>query len=114
MVSDAHLKAPEEIKAPWSFDLFGCLKMEETIPLMVSDAHLKAPEEIKAPRRHAREQEELTHDERAAKRRLKKAHRRKELERKVDTGKMTLSGLRERTEVLNRKNKEAKLEKEKK
>lgn len=90
------------------------LKMEETIPLMVSDAHLKAPEELKAPRRHEREQEELTHDERAAKRRLKKVKRKNELHRKVDKGEMTLSGLREREEKLNKKNKEAKLEKEKK
>lgn len=90
------------------------LKMEETIPLMVSDAHLKAPEEVKAPRRHEREQEELTHDERSAKRRLKKAKRRKEQDRKLDKGSMTLADRRDRTEALMLKNKEAKLEKEKK
>merc|ERR1712039_27023 len=44
---------------------------------------------------------------------LKKERRKKELHRKVEKGEMTLAGLRERTEVLSRKNKEAKLEKEK-
>merc|ERR1712087_1080334 len=85
-----------------------------TIPLMVSDAHLKAPEELKAPRRHERNQAELTHDERTAKRRLKKTHRKKALERKVESGQMTLAGLRERSEVLAKANKEAKLEVKKK
>merc|ERR1712039_519144 len=87
------------------------LKMEETIPLMVSDASLKAPEEMKAPRRHAREKNELTHDENKARRRGKKAARKKALEQKVERGEMTLSGMREREKKLAEKNKEAKQEK---
>merc|ERR1712187_32320 len=84
------------------------LKMEETIPLMVSDALLKAPEELRAPRRHAREKNELTHDERTAARGRKKTMRRNALKQKVEKGEMSLSALKEREKKLNAKNQEAK------
>merc|ERR1712113_500216 len=87
------------------------LKMEETIPLMVSDATLKAPEELRAPRRHAREKNELTHDENKARRRGKKTARKKALEQRVERGELSLSGMREREKKLAEKNKEAKQEK---
>mmetsp|Transcript_81237 Transcript_81237/g.230115 ORF Transcript_81237/g.230115 Transcript_81237/m.230115 type:complete len:712 (+) Transcript_81237:136-2271(+) len=90
------------------------LKMEETIPLLVSDAHLKAPEELRAPRRHERGRDELSHEERAAARRGKKAMRRKKLERKIETGEMTLAGRRERDQKLGAKNEEAKRDRAKK
>merc|ERR1712187_80445 len=90
------------------------LKMEETIPLMVSDATLKAPEELRAPRRHAREKNELTHEENVARRRGKKEARKKALERRVESGEMTLQGVRERQKKLDEKNKDAKREKENK
>jgi len=86
------------------------LKMEETIPLLVSDASLKAPEELRAPRRHERGREELSHSERVAARRAGKANRRKKLDRRVETGEMTLKGRREREEKLSAKNQEAKRE----
>merc|ERR1712048_1036627 len=86
------------------------LKMEETIPLMVSDALLKAPEELRAPRRHAREKNELTHDERTAARGRKKTMRRNALKQKVEKGEMSLSDLKEREKKLNAKNQEAKRE----
>lgn len=88
------------------------LKMEETIPLMVSDAHLKAPEELRAPRRHAKEQEELSHDERKAKRRNRKDQRRKALGRKVNEGKMTLADMRQREKKLAEANAAAKKDKD--
>lgn len=91
----------------------GALKMEETIPLLMSDAVLKAPEEVRAPRRHARERNELTHEERDAARRLKKQGRKKKLERKVESGELSLAGMRERSAKLQEKNAEAKREKAK-
>merc|ERR1712050_50752 len=87
------------------------LKMEETIPLLVSDSLLKAPEEVRAPRRHARERNELSHDERKAARQAKKTGRRKTLERRVESGELSLAGMRERNEKLQEKNAEAKREK---
>mmetsp|Transcript_126405 Transcript_126405/g.316012 ORF Transcript_126405/g.316012 Transcript_126405/m.316012 type:complete len:736 (+) Transcript_126405:74-2281(+) len=87
------------------------IKMEETIPLMVSEATLKAPEELRAPRRHEREQAELSHEERTAVRRAKKARRKKALQTRVEEGQMTLGGLRQREKALAEKNQEAKREK---
>jgi len=84
------------------------LKMEETIPLMVSDAALRAPEELRAPRRHERNHEELTPDERTAVRRSKKERRKKALQGKVEEGDLSLGGLRERDKALGQKNAEAK------
>merc|ERR1719473_1796036 len=84
--------------------------MEETIPLMMSDALLKAPEEVRKPKRHEREQEELTHDERKAKRRLKKASRKHALHEKVEKGQLSVEGLREREAKLKEKNSAAKKE----
>lgn len=84
------------------------IKMEETIPLMISDATLKAPEELRAPRRHDRERNELTHDERTALRRAKKTARKHKLEQRVESGELTLAGMRERHEKLSQKNAEAK------
>lgn len=87
------------------------LKMEETIPLMVSDAALQAPEEAKAPRRHAKDQEELSPDEKAAVRRSRKAARKKGLERKVEGGEMSLKDRRDRDQKLQEKNQKVKAEK---
>eukprot|EP00434_Breviolum_minutum_P031233 symbB.v1.2.027622.t1/scaffold2810.1/size69760/4 len=87
------------------------LKMEETIPLMVSDASLQAPEEAKAPRRHEKDQEELSPDEKAAVRRTRKVARKKGLERKVEGGEMSLKDRREREEKLQEKNQKAKADK---
>merc|ERR1711920_741477 len=84
------------------------LKMEETIPLMVSDATLKAPEELRAPRRHAREKNELTHEENVARRRGKKEARKKALERRVESGEMTLQGAREREKKRREKEEKSK------
>jgi len=89
------------------------LKMEETIPLMMSDALLKAPEEVRAPRRHDRERNELTHEERKASRQAKKVGRRRGLEQRVEAGEITLSGMRERSAKLQEKNQDAKLDKAK-
>lgn len=86
------------------------VKMEETIPLLVSEATLKAPEEVRAPRRHDRERNELTHEGLGAVRRGKKAKRRRDLERKVESGELTLAGMREREQKLKEKNMKAKEE----
>lgn len=87
------------------------LKMEETIPLMVSDATLHTPEEKKAALKHVKDHSELSHDEKAAVRRGKKAKRRKELGRKVEEGEMSLAGKRERDKKLQELNMAAKQEK---
>merc|ERR1719235_600631 len=89
------------------------LKMEETIPLMMSDALLKAPEEVRAPRRHAKERNELSHEERKASRQAKKVGRRKKLGDRVEAGEMSLAGMREREAKLQKKNMDAKREKAK-
>eukprot|EP00928_Gymnodinium_smaydae_P031953 TRINITY_DN23281_c0_g2_i3.p1 TRINITY_DN23281_c0_g2~~TRINITY_DN23281_c0_g2_i3.p1 ORF type:complete len:788 (+),score=312.07 TRINITY_DN23281_c0_g2_i3:49-2364(+) len=84
------------------------VKMEETIPLMMSEEGLKAPEEQRAPMRHAKGRDELDREERSAARRLKKTGRRKALTDKVESGEMSLAGMRERSKKLQQKNREAK------
>jgi len=79
--------------------------------LMMSDALAKAPEEVRAPRRHLRERNELDHDERGAARRLKKAGRKKKVEQRVESGELSLAGMRQRTAKLSEKNADAKREK---
>jgi len=84
------------------------IKMEETIPLTMSDASLKAPEEVSAPMKHLRAHEELDVEEKAAARSLKKTKRRRALQKRVESGEISLSGLRERDKKLAAKNKEEK------
>merc|ERR1719161_3292254 len=89
------------------------IKMEETIPLTMSDASLKAPEEMSARLKHLRSHEELGVEEKAAVRNKKKTRRRRALQKKVESGQMSLSGMRERNKKLAEKNMKEKEDKKK-
>merc|ERR1712137_1151881 len=74
------------------------------IPFLLSSATLKAPEELRKPRKHDREHNELDRAELDAVRQKKKVRRRKNLDRKLQSGALTLGGLRERKQALEDKN----------
>merc|ERR1712070_797977 len=92
LLTNAHFTPRPPTLAPGGEQLkkVASLKMEETIPLMMSEALLKAPEEVRAPRRHGKERNELSHEERKAARGAKKTGRRKKLQQRVEAGELSL------------------------
>mmetsp|Transcript_92991 Transcript_92991/g.165368 ORF Transcript_92991/g.165368 Transcript_92991/m.165368 type:complete len:692 (+) Transcript_92991:39-2114(+) len=111
MLSNAHFTPRPPVLGGSADSKVASLKMEETIPLMVSDATLQAPEELKKARKHVKDHAELSHDEKTAVRRAKKAKRKKSLLDKVESGSMSLADRREREKKLKEKNMAAKQEK---